>query len=302
MQDELRIPAPQASASLPAKDVIWVASFPKSGNTWVQSVVRAAGRSFGFPRSDVDVYKMIAEGRHPESVEGVRQRITKGPTALLKTHEIFRPGARLHPKLALDTAGFVYIMRNPLDMLLSYINFTRRQYDNEHVRESAQYQRMLFNDLLGFGRSYSVEEWRDRTLDRIPRENLDHALRHFSDLDTLIPSLKATTGGTWFEHCEAWVAAAAHFPSVVLRYEEILKRPAKFLALRKLFRFDEKQILGAARSVDKALRSRQYKSVFFNKMTAYYFREYFSQAAVDGFLARFEPRLRALGYDELFGP
>ncbi len=283
-----------------ARDAIWIASYPKSGNTWVQSVVRLAGRPFGFPNSDVDVYKMIAEKRQPQTVRGVRPRVSSATSTVLKTHDRFRAGARLHPGLKLDTAAFVYVMRNPLDVLLSYINFTRRQYDNDHLRESAQYQQMLFIDLLGFERPFTVEQWREMTLDSIPRRHLDHALQRFAEQDTLIPSLQATAGGSWLEHCESWLAASKDLPSVLLRYEDILARPEQFLSLRKLFVFTEPQILAAARTVDANLRARQYKSIFFNKMTSYYFREYFSPSLVDCFFSRFESRLRALGYGDLY--
>lgn len=283
-----------------AKAVIWIASFPKSGNTWVQTVVREAGKRFGFPATDLDVYRLMADGRQPTVVRGIRPRISKLPTTVLKTHRAFADDKQLHPQLRLQTAGFVYVMRNPLDMLLSYINFTRMQYDNDRLRDSAEFQKMLFTDLLGMDRVYTVEQWREMRLEDLPRASLDHALRKFGELDTLLPTMQNTIGGTWLEHAESWHAAAQTLPGVVLRYEDLLESPQHFLAMQKIFTFKEAQILDAAREVDERLRARQSKTIFFNKMTSYYFREFFSPDVVAAFLARFEPRLRALGYGNLY--
>ena len=32
------------------RNVIWIASYPKSGNTWIHSVLRLAGKTMAFPR------------------------------------------------------------------------------------------------------------------------------------------------------------------------------------------------------------------------------------------------------------
>src|SRR5687768_1005670 len=112
------------------ESVIWIASYPKSGNTWVQTVIRRAGKSHGFPKRDLDVYKHIRAGQAPVAVGGIRPEVSRGHTTVLKTHARHVPGTRIHPELNLQAVGFIYVMRNPLDLLLSYINFTRLQYEN----------------------------------------------------------------------------------------------------------------------------------------------------------------------------
>ena len=78
-----------------AESVIWIASYPKSGNTWMQTVVRMAGQSFGFPNMDLDVYKLKSEKLAPAVVSGIQPSITTTRTAVLKTHSIYVPGRRV---------------------------------------------------------------------------------------------------------------------------------------------------------------------------------------------------------------
>ena len=282
---------------LPAEAVIWIASYPKSGNTWVQTVIRRAGRSFGFPQPDLDVYLLIADGRQPQVVGGVRPEVTSAPVTVLKTHSRYTPGRELHAQLRLRTAGFVYVMRNPLDLLLSYINFTRLQYEKR--RDSAEYQHSLFVDLLGFSGPIPYEQWLEYTLERIPRANLDHALERFAELGTGIPGVR-NAGGTWLEHCRSWTRASRRLPAVVLRYEELLGGAQAFMPLRQLFLFSEEQIATALAAVNEGQRGEQFKkTVFFNKMSAYYYPEFFSAGVIARFLSRFEGELKELGYENL---
>lgn len=276
--------------------VIWIASYPKSGNTWVQTVIRRAGRPFGFPQRDLDVYKLIAEKRKPVPVGGIRPEVSTTATTVLKTHSRYVAEGWLHPRLRLHTAGFVYIMRNPLDVLLSYINFTRLQYEKR--RDSVEYQRALFIDLLGFPQVIPYDEWLRHRLEDIPRGRLDHALKRFTELGTAIPGVKMT-GGSWLQHCFSWLDAARALPCVVLRYEDLLKGPEHFLPLRRMFEFSDAQIRSAVADVSRRHHERPHQHIFFNKMGSYYYKEFFSRAAIHAFVSRFERELDRLGYGNL---
>ncbi|MCP5279525.1 MAG: sulfotransferase domain-containing protein [Thiobacillus sp.] len=281
-----------------AKSVIWVVSFPKSGNTWVQAVVRGAGRSYGFPAADLDVYKMKAENRQPSVVRGIQKGVSRGRTTVLKTHSGYLENQEIHPELGLKTVGFVYVMRNPLDMLLSYINFTRVQYEKR--QDDREFQRTIFSELLGFDRPIPYEKWVETKLEDIPRKNLDHALSRFAELETAIPGMRNMTKGGWLEHCMSWRKASETLPSVIFRYEDLLMGPESFIPLQRLFIFSAEEITAAAEKVDQGLRALQGKKIFFNKMSAYYFPEYFSPDVVRKFLDKFEIELKLLGYGNLF--
>lgn len=281
-----------------ARSVIWIASYPKSGNTWVQGVVRAAGKSFGFPCEDLDVYKMKAENRVPVVVGGVRSEVTESPTTVLKTHSAFPKQRRVHAELGLKTVGFVYVMRNPLDMLLSYINFTRMQYKKR--KYDPKYQESLFIDLLGFERPKTYEEWLETPLERIERKNLDHAMRRFTELDMELPLMSGVTGGSWLSHCESWREAGENMHSVFFRYEDLLEGPDRFLPLAKLFDFPDEVIIEAVNTVNKKQRELRGRKIFYNKMTSYYYPGYFSEDVISDFLDRFEENLRDIGYGNLY--
>ena len=239
---------------------------------------------------------MKAEKRHPQVVRGIRAGVTALPTTVLKTHSAFPHNGQPHPELALRTVGFVYVMRNPLDMLLSYINFTRMQYARNP--DSTAYRQNVFVDLLGYAQPIPYEKWVETTLDDIPRRHLDHALARFTALETEIPGMRMA-GGSWLRHCLSWRAAADSLPAVQLRYEDLLEGPERFLPLQRLFLFSEQQVVRAASSVDQGLRALQQKKIFFNKMTAYYFPQYFSASMVRSFLDRFDAELQMIGYGDL---
>ena len=279
-----------------AKAVIWIASYPKSGNTWVQSVVRRAGIRYGFPKADVDVYRLIAEKREPDVVNGIRPKVSSMATTVLKTHARHTPDQELHSQLRLKMAGFVHVRRNPLDVLLSYINFTRVQY--ERRKDSTDYQDNLFLNLLGFDKAVPYEDWVNVKLEDIPRLNLDYALRRFAELETAIPGM-SMTGGSWMAHCKSWFEAGKTLPSVFFRYEDLLKGPEYFLPLNELFTFSSKEIVEAVNSINEGQKKLQYKKIFFNKMTSYYYQQFFSASAINEFLLRFEDDLKRLGYGDL---
>lgn len=285
----------------PPKAVVWIASYPKSGNTFLQNVIRRAGKSHGFPGSDLDAYRMISEKRAPTAVKGgIQPHVSREPTTVLKTHRAHRPDDRIHEQLQLRTVGFVHIRRNPLDMLLSYINFTRLQYAHRH--ESVEYRTRLFIDLLGYDEPFSVEQWQAMSLDSIPRRHLDHALERFTVLDTDIPGLAATTHCSWLEHWRTWQAAGEHMPAVFLRYEDLLTGIEGFGPLGQIFQFVDK-IPEALEEVNAASarkgRESSSEAIFFNKMSAYYYGDYFSADKIRAFLDKYAKELKAMGYGDM---
>ncbi|WP_406827628.1 sulfotransferase domain-containing protein [Microbulbifer sp. ARAS458-1] len=283
------------------KNALWISSYPKSGNTWIHSVIREAGRKYGFPGSDLDVYNLISKNLSPCECPAVSRSVIGSPCAVLKTHSPFY-GGNLHKELDLDASAFVHIVRNPLDVLLSYINFSRIQYAKNIGKTG--WARLFFIELLGFKDTVDFEKWKSVTLDDIPRDNLDHALRYFSESNGFLPTLKI--GGAWFDHGKSWMKAGEVMPSVHLRYEDCVSDSCSFNSVLKLFEFEESDLHAAIDVVQK--RTQQLKlnegsdskrNVFFNKMSAYYYLDYFSPAAVSEFISRHIDELSYLGYSDL---
>ncbi len=200
--------------------IAWLASWPKSGNTWVRSLLSnfmsassepvsingllgepAAGRKFfdrivGVSQSlctddEIDpllpsIYRSIAAAE-----------VESGQDELLffKTHDVFRNtefGEPFFPKEV--TAGAVYVMRNPLDAAVSF-----------HCH---------------FGMCCM-----DATIASINNPSFEMAgssSRHLRQ-----------HAGDWSSHVESWTRAP--FPVLVLRYEDMLADSVG--ALARLVRF-----------------------------------------------------------------
>jgi hypothetical protein len=132
----------------------WIASYPRSGNTWVRSflfslyhVFRNSFETIDFDKLDAfcpwdtaaELYRNYLPGP-PNSVDNKRiaelrprvfsdiVRRTKG-VALIKTHNA-RLNAHGTPLIEEPlTAGAIYLVRNPLDVALSFARFRHTSVD-----------------------------------------------------------------------------------------------------------------------------------------------------------------------------
>ncbi len=94
--------------------ITWLASFPKSGNTWVRFLLYAY--LFGDIRTSGDINRKIpAIHRNPKAAPDGDK------TLFVKTHFVL---SDKHPQLGL-TDRAVYILRHPRDILLSGLNYHR---------------------------------------------------------------------------------------------------------------------------------------------------------------------------------
>ena len=132
--------------------IIWLASYPKSGNTWLRSFLhnflRAADRSHDINRltdltageSMTELYRaqdpLLDEHYTDDRVRQLRPLVHRAisqrspDTVLVKTHNALAEidGA---PLISLDvTAGAIYVVRNPLDVAISFSHHNRTTVDN----------------------------------------------------------------------------------------------------------------------------------------------------------------------------
>lgn len=294
----------QGEKSKVERNVIWITSYPKSGNTWIHSVLRLAGKNYGFPQVDMGAYNILQKGEQPTICPAVKDQFASRPCVVLKTHSAYKKDEQLHSfsEVDLHNAAYVHIYRNPLDVLLSYLNFTKLQYKNH--ANSAAYKKNLFEDMLGLQRHHEYEEWLGMDLDVIPKNNLDHALDYFSDNELTLQKL-AGMSGSWIEHTRSWFEAAHDMPGHSIRYEDCLENPEEFVKLCDLFGFDREDVLFALDYVNSRARSMSASenrdhAVFYNKMRAYYFTDYFSKDAISRFLNKNETLLKDCGYASIF--
>ena len=185
--------------------IIWLASYPKSGNTWVRAFLHNLLRDpeegydinritdFSANDSAVGWYQPLI-GRAPgdwtlEEVGKVRRKAHEAVTrahpdsVFVKTHNALTVD-RYGPLITMElTAGAIYIVRNPLDVAISY--------------------------------SHHLGETIDRTIYLLNNRN------------TGTPNTKTNVHQllrSWSEHVQSWTAHP-HPGLHVIRYEDMLGQP-----------------------------------------------------------------------------
>ena len=139
----------------PAASIVWIASYPKSGNTWLRAVLTnylrdgpepasinaLLGGSVAADRETFDeLVGLDSSDLTPDEL--LRHRVIfhtllagkpgegpprEGPPAFVKVHDAYLrtgDGTALFPKAA--TIGVVYLVRNPLDVAVSYAHHRQK--------------------------------------------------------------------------------------------------------------------------------------------------------------------------------
>ena len=190
--------------------ILWLASYPKSGNTWTRNFLHnlldiLEGKDEDGPR-DINAmneltfweiaappYERILEKKISEvsrkEIAAVRpkvQELIAGSTdglAMIKTHHCLVMD-RGTPTINLSvTAGAVYIVRNPLDVAISLAN---------HISGT-------INDAIKMMNSHGLET--------APGDRFVHEIY-----------------GSWSQHVESWTHKP-HRAIYVMRYEDMLENP-----------------------------------------------------------------------------
>lgn len=168
--------------------ILWIASYPKSGNTWVRFLL--ASYLHGPIASSRDVARHIPDLHVPGEVDPARLAGgTDADVLPIKTHLAC---SDRHPAIE-RTMGFVYVLRDPRDVLLSNLNYHRligtRGSDGRPL-DGALYAQ-------AFVRAGGDPNWIERGF------------------------------GTWAEHAASWVdLGARRWPHAVLRYEALRRDSA----------------------------------------------------------------------------
>lgn len=213
------------------RSVIWLASYPKSGNTWVRALLTAYMDGGG----ELDLNALVGKSRlldrqMLDDMAGIDSAML-GPGDLIpyqamqirdlaasarepvyiKTHSAYlrgEGGCALFPAEA--TAGAIYIVRNPMDIVPSYAHHEGKDFDAIIAMMS------------------------DKTA------TLDHwAIRRTSNIPQMV--------GSWSENVASWISDAP-FPVHLVRYEDILRTPSS--AFERILDF-----LGMAVAADRVAQA-----------------------------------------------
>jgi len=180
------------------RSIIWLASYPKSGNTWVRFLLL----NLLYGRQDTtenleshipDIHKSNGHIRLP--VNG---------NILIKTHFMLADNMPL-----LDhTAGFIHIIRNPIDVMISNMNYAYMA--NRTPFDAAE-----------------LEDFRNKYIARFTGNHGD-------------PYWSSLGRGGMDEHISSWLDNKPNLPNLLLRYEDLMddplpqvKRLCQFLNIQK---------------------------------------------------------------------
>lgn len=244
-------------------NVIWLASYPKSGNTWIRTILQemiAPGVSA--TAAIPSLIKKFPEDAPSYDVLGTHSKI-------VKTH-CHTQHKRLRGKSA-NTVGVITIRRHPLDVLLSYLNFS-------YVKKKS-----------GNFRNENV-----KTVEQIVRDGeIDYYIDEFIELDGCKEYNKVCR--SWTDYYPAWKEMAANVPHLELCYEEMAENPVKGIeeirSYLQLPQMDVRQLMSAVE------QSTSLDGRFFWRKTAYNFRNLIPESSIDRFERRLANTLQRLGYE-----
>lgn len=140
--------------------IVWLASYPKSGNTWVRFLLYSV--MYDAPAQSLDIARKIPDIHRPLPFEN-----TDAKRLFAKTHFAFSPK---HPK-ADQTEKAVLIIRNPRDVLFSALNYRRLSGMTHQQMSDEQYARAFIAakgdpqfEALGYGTwSGHISSWQTQT-------------------------------------------------------------------------------------------------------------------------------------------
>ncbi|MBE0452455.1 sulfotransferase domain-containing protein [Roseovarius autotrophicus] len=274
------------------RSIVWLASYPKSGNTWLRIFLANYLLDAKAPLSINQVHKVgmgdtVARSYHMVAgrqidltdlglVLRLRDRVLQGIVAnnadinLVKTHH-----ARVSPDrvpLIPDryTRSAIYILRNPLDMVLSY------------------------------ARHYGIDPQEAVTL-----------VTHPDNANAPTATSAAQYLGSWSDHVKSWMAYAP-WPRLLLRYEDMLDTPeetfGKALAhlgvpvdperLARAIRFSSFDEVSQQEARDGFIERPEQSAKFFGKGQKDQWKTDLDPALAERIVAEFGDTMKRYGYLE----
>ncbi|HET7852810.1 MAG TPA: sulfotransferase domain-containing protein [Methyloceanibacter sp.] len=197
--------------------IVWLSSYPKSGNTWLRFMI--ANLVAGKVSSSSEVVRQV-----PDVHEGINgQHLFGNHTVVVKTHWKYWSGIPLRE----DMIGAIYIIRHPIDVLESNLNYAfQRSGSLREVTDAAEIGR-------------AAEKW------------ADDYIHHGG-----YPRFRQYGIGTWEENVRSWLWSGLSVPRLLVRYEDLLADPVAGLTKVAKFLGSAKSGADIALAVERSSRAR----------------------------------------------
>ncbi|MBN1181838.1 MAG: sulfotransferase domain-containing protein [Bacteroidales bacterium] len=191
------------------KNIVWLASYPKSGNTWFRIFLSNLLSDLEEPTNINDLNNSTVSSNRSlfdnylgvntsdlttDEIEILRPEVYRMMSldnesdVFLKTHDAWRLNSNKTPIFPEEvTKGVIYFIRNPLDIAVSF----------------------AFHNDIDF----------DRTINNINNNKFGFCLNN-SKLANQIPQQLSS----WSEHVSSWVFKS-NYPICIIRFEDMIGRP-----------------------------------------------------------------------------
>ena len=152
------------------KQIIWIASYPKSGNTWIRSFLTSyfctPDGSFSFdllkniPTFESDIFSPYLSkeeaAKNPESISKYwlevqkNSRLKNGNFIFLKTHNFCGEINNRPFTSAKYTIGFIYVVRDPREVVVSYSNHFKTSFEESVNMITSSKPAVLLNEGINY--------------------------------------------------------------------------------------------------------------------------------------------------------
>lgn len=155
------------------KNILWIASYPKSGNTWMRSILSALVYSddglFNFDLlPNIDQFDTVKNFKFVEKVnkddfqnlnklkivskywQEAQQKLSSKKIIFLKTHSANYNYDSIKFLNINKTRGCIYLVRDPRDVAISYSKFIGTTYD-ETIQNMTQANRQIYDQKKNIG-------------------------------------------------------------------------------------------------------------------------------------------------------
>lgn len=272
------------------KQIVWIASYPKSGNTWCRiflarflfeiqnineiSIPIYSSKTFLEKESDIDISELPDKDLHQLRLEVFTNLANNIDLFPVKIHDSFQEKYGEMPFLPFNNSkAVIYLVRNPFDVAISFSRHLGINYD----------------------KTISIMNNKNYNLSTPTKKYL-----------TQMPQLL----NTWSNHIKGWLEQKK-IPLLLVKYEKLIKQPyiefSKILDFLNLPYTDEK-LHDAIQFASFENLSRQEKLIGFNEKSthsekffhtgkSYYYKNYLTQTQIKTIYNQHYKMIKYLEYD-----